>query len=216
MVQHAPKRLSSFTFGEWGVGGFLDFLSSQSIWYSPFKFPMHPHHVPNGLPQCSASSRQVLQDVPNSTSFLSPTTFAQSCHLGSYIGGLKEQLLYFYLGSEIFYFKESPKFHFFSCDGPKNETHHQEKIWTWEAPTTKYSLSCVNGMSTHLLDKCLLKYQIAHICRVYQNCPFCGHNLVGYIYIYIYVYINKDYICISDACMYTISCGMFSKKVLWI
>jgi hypothetical protein len=165
---------------------------------------MHSHHVPNGLPTCSASSQQVLQDVLNSTSFLSPTTFAQSCHLVSYIGGPKEQLLYLYLGSENFYFRESPKFHFFLGPGPIKEAHHQEKIWTWEAPTTKYSLSCVNGMSTHLLDKCLLKYQIAHICRVYQNCPFCGHNMGGYIYFFI-----KIKIYISDACMYTFSCGMF-------
>jgi hypothetical protein len=107
------------SFCLWGMGGegFLDCLSSQSIWYGSFKFAMHSHHVPNGLPRCSASSQWVLQDVPNSTSFLSPTTFAQSCHLGSYIGWPKEQLLHFYLGSENFYFGESPKFHFFLVMG---------------------------------------------------------------------------------------------------
>jgi hypothetical protein len=87
---------------------------------------MDSHNVPNGLSRCSASSQQVLQDVLNSTSFLSPTTFAQSCRLGSDIGGPKEQLLYFYLGSELL-FREVSKVSVFFGDGPIREAHHQEK-----------------------------------------------------------------------------------------
>ncbi len=142
---------------------------------------MRSHHVPNEFPRCFPNSQWVLQDVFKSTSLLSHINLCPKLSFWNLHRQAKEGTAIFLPWDWKLIFGSVSKVSFiiiiflsFWLSANHRGPVKKNKIWTWEAPTTKCSLSCVNGMSAHLSEKWLLKYQIHQICRLYQNCPFCG------------------------------------------
>jgi hypothetical protein len=179
VVQHAPKMLNFSSFrsgrGSWSFSVLKVFhiipLSFQCV---PIMFPMSFQDVSqilNGFSKMLSNSTSLLSHV-NLCPKLSFWTLHRQAKEVTAIFLPWEWKLIFGSVSKVSFFLYL--FSSFLVISQSKRPTWENKIWTWEAPTTKYSLSRVNGMSAHPLEKWLLKYQIHQICRLYQNFPFCG------------------------------------------